>query len=374
MKVRRHKQRGYWEVYFRYPDPDDPTKRKTFRKKSPVQTRRGAEAWGREMLALHSDPRRLREQRAEAPTLEGFAAEVDRVVWSHEVKARTRQNYLSITSSRVLPTLGQLRLDEIGPREVARWRADLLAAGLSAGYVNQCVTILRLLLRQAVTWEVIDRAPEVARVPDRAESWDWLREDEQARLVRVMDGHPLDRMITVALHTGARVGELVALEWGDVDLERQEVTIRRTGWHGETTSPKSGRARTVPLNASAVQALREQRAQTYLAGDLVWRGGPGGGAMYTLASPSHHLRGRLKQAGLRRIRFHDLRHTFASRLVQSGVSLQVVQQLLGHSSITITQRYAHLAPDQLADAVAALERATDCAEVVPLPADSREGA
>ena len=146
-------------------------------------------------------------------------------------------------------------------------------------------------------------------------------------------------LIILALNTGLRRGELFLLSWKNVDLKAKQITVA-------STTAKSKKTRYVPLNSEALSTLRTWHKQT---GDSEYvfpnkNGEP-------LTDVKHSWASLLERAGITDFRFHDLRHDFASQLVKKGVSLYVVKDLLGHSTIQMTERYAHLAPKQLEDAV-----------------------
>jgi integrase len=149
-------------------------------------------------------------------------------------------------------------------------------------------------------------------------------------------------LVLVALNTGLRRGELLGLAWSAVSLDRAQLTVT-------AATAKAGKVRHIPLNAEALDALTRWHKQTGGEG-LVFPGTDG-------AQMTHIKRswaGLVAAADINDFRFHDLRHDFASRLVMARVDLYAVKELLGHSEFAMTQRYAHLAPDHLAAAVAAL--------------------
>ena len=154
----------------------------------------------------------------------------------------------------------------------------------------------------------------------------------------------MSSIVLLAINTGLRRGEPLQLNWDDVDLERAIVTVR-----GECA--KSGKTRHVPLNTEAVRVLREWRPVDRRG--LVFPS-EDGEQMNDLKTAWLRI---AKLAKLRAFRFHDLRHTFASKLVQRGVDLNTVRELLGHSDFSLTLRYAHLAAENEAAAVAKLMEA-----------------
>jgi integrase len=172
----------------------------------------------------------------------------------------------------------------------------------------------------------------------------WLTKSQAAALMAAAGqcgpraGH-LPDVITLALNTGMRKGELLGLEWARVDFVNGLIYL-------EAMHTKANRRRAIPINGPARLAL--QTRQAVGAGPLVF-----GGIQDVKRSFGHAC----QLAGITNFRFHDLRHTFASWLVQAGVPLPEVRDLLGHASIEMTERYAHLAPDRLRGAVAMLEAA-----------------
>ena len=144
-----------------------------------------------------------------------------------------------------------------------------------------------------------------------------------------------------------RMGELRALRWEDVDLVARRLMVRQAVSRGRIGTPKSNRQRWLPLCTTAMEALRRHR---HLRGELVFC--KDDGTMFRKNELKHPLWRACRRAGLRKIGWHCLRHSFASHLVMTGVPLKAVQELLGHSTIDMTMRYAHLSPDVTREAVA----------------------
>jgi integrase len=147
-----------------------------------------------------------------------------------------------------------------------------------------------------------------------------------------------------------RRGELVALRWQDVDLEAGKVLVRQTIWRGIIGLPKNHKPREIPLSANVVAMLKAHR---HLRGPLVFC--DAGGEYLRVNKLNRVMEAACKRAGLRHIGWHVLRHTFASHLAMRNVPLKAVQELLGHASIQMTMRYAHLSPTVSRSAVDLLE-------------------
>ncbi len=180
----------------------------------------------------------------------------------------------------------------------------------------------------------------------------WLKRAEVDVLIRLAEQEPktphLGDFIRLAVNTGCRRGELLGLEWDRVDLERE--TLRLDGTH-----TKNGKRRFVPLTEEARQALESRaRFRAEFCPGSPWVFSHKSGAR--IEAVHHGFSSLCKRAGIKDFRIHDLRHTCASWLVSAGVPLRVVQEMLGHSSIQMTERYAHLAPENLKAVVHVLDR------------------
>ena len=211
---------------------------------------------------------------------------------------------------------------------------------LSAKTVKHTLSTLHGMMVTAEEWGTLDKVPKFPKVKIDETRWDFYNVAESALLLASARDDDERLWILFALHTGARAGELLALERGDLDFHSSRVDFRRSTTNGITSpTPKSRKGRSVPLSEPLAAGLKAAR---HLKGDLVFS--QADGSPLTL----WHLHGALirasRKAGLRLLRWHDLRHSFASNLVAGGTPLRQVQEWLGHSTIVMTMRYAHLAP------------------------------
>ncbi len=167
----------------------------------------------------------------------------------------------------------------------------------------------------------------------------YLTAEEETRLRNEMEGRWASHIpeLDLALHTGLRLSEMYGLDWQDVDLARCLILIRRG---------KNGESRYARLNSVALKALTDLRKRGDGAGAVIrnLEGEP-------LAGPRYWFEKAIQEAGIKDFHWHDLRHTFASRLTMAGVGLRATQDALGHKSIAMTVRYSHLAPDFLLNVV-----------------------
>jgi integrase len=270
-------------------------------------------------------------------------------------------------------------LPEITPFAVERWRSARHRDDIAPTTTNRDLDCLRSVLSKAVEWGILSAHPlrpvKRAKV-DAIGRLRYLSADEEKHLRAALtareqgrrnaranfnrwrtergytpipdyppDGYTdhLQPIVLLALGTGLRRGELLALRWSDVDSVGSWLTVRGT-------SAKTGRTRHVPLNTDVRAVLARWRPADATDDDLVFPG-PKGEPMQDLKTAWLKV---AKAARLKGFTFHDLRHTFASKLVQAGVDLNTTRELLGHSGIAMTLRYAHLAPEHKAQAVAKL--------------------
>lgn len=316
---------------------------------APVQNRRAAERLEHELRKelLEADDRVASDTR-ESPTMKEFA---ERFLGTYAVtnnKPSEVESKRTILRVHLVPELGDLTIDRIGPPEIEAYKAKKVNAQLSRKTVNNHLTVLRKLLATAVEWRELAALPAIKWMKPPPPEFDFLTFEEAAELIAAAD--PAWRaMILVACRTGLRLGELLALRWVDVDLEGGRLVVRRAVSRGVVGTPKNGRTREVGLSNQATGALRDHARR----GPLVFSARDG--SMLTKGATKWPLWSASKAAGIRRIGWHVLRHTFASHLVMRGAPIKTVQELMGHSTIEMTMRYAHLSPDARREAVELLD-------------------
>jgi integrase len=242
-----------------------------------------------------------------------------------------------------------MKLSEITSLHIEQFKSAKLGSSLSPQTINNHLNILGKCLRCAEEWDELKQVPKMKplKVPPRG--FDFLSREESERLLDSIDDPVWHTLVLLALRTGLRVSELLGLEWSDIDFERQLLTLRKSIVQGIVTSPKNNRERFIPLSAQVCDTLEVIRKPN---GFLFCnrKGKP-----FTYYKVRKRLHKLCERAELRTIGWHKLRHTFASHLVAAGVSLKATQELLGHSSLSMTLRYAHLAPSALRSAVEVLD-------------------
>lgn len=302
------------------------------------------------------------------PTLSEFKSEfLDRYARVNN-KPSEVESKEAILRRHLVPALGYLRLGDIRRREIDAYKADKHKSGLKPGTINNQLGVLSKLLKVAVAWELIDSAPAVGLLKNPKPKFDYLDFNEADRLLAGAASEPLWwTMILVGLRAGLRQGELLGLRRDDVDLVAGRLLVRQAVARGVVGTPKNGKGRTVPLSGDTVRALRRHR---HIRGELVFC--QDDGSLLTKGMCKHPLWRACRRAGLRRIGWHCLRHTFASHLAMRGKSMKAIQELLGHATMEMTMRYAHLAPVVHRDAVDALDGPSPFAKLASGSAPLRE--
>ncbi|SUD77493.1 tyrosine-type recombinase/integrase [Pseudomonas putida] len=273
-------------------------------------------------------------------------------------------------------TIVHQRIDAITGRDLEQIRTTWLQAGNKPATVNRKMGSISGVFSRAVEWEVITTHPMVKLKQLKVDSKGvvrYLSADENLQLRKTLDDRQddiraeresanrwragrgqiqlpsfagkaftdhLKPMVLVSLNTGIRRGELFNLKWERVSFSTKTITII-----GDTT--KTNETRHIPLNKEALETLQEWQKQSGKKSGFVFPSSDGG----RLEDVKSAWLGLLERAGITGFRWHDMRHDFASRLVMAGVPLNTVRDLLGHSDIKMTLRYAHLAPDTKAAAV-----------------------
>jgi integrase len=289
-------------------------------------------------VSLGRDPKRARIDLRAIPTLREFA--LDRYLPHIQQIKRSWKADEGIIRCHLLPHLGSFYLDEITDQMVLKMMTEMRAAGYANGTCNRPAVFLKIMLNLAREWGIL---PEGSGPTKKIQLFDEVKRQRflSASEMRVLmtalqvdENQQAAKAIELLLLTGARRNEVTQARWEHVNLQQNTMLVPLS---------KSGRPRTISLSAAAVSLI----AGLPSLGKSEWLfpSARTGRPCSALHYPWERMR---KRAGLDNVRLHDLRHSYASNLVNGGVSLYVVQQLLGHTNPQTTQRYAHLEQETLA--------------------------
>jgi integrase len=307
-------------------------------------------------------------------------------VAAQRLRPRSFERYAGIVRRYIAPRLGSIRLRELRGAHIAGLYAELArprrititharsrtsvrraASPASIRYVH---AVLHGALEQALAWHLLERNPADRAPLPRAVAPEMraLAPDEARRFLEALHDHPLEALFTVAITTGMRQGELLALRWRDLAGSRLHVRqtlarLRGEWWLGEPKTRHSRRAIAItPATRQLLRAHRARMAEALLANGIGLSDetlifcDASGQPLHGRHVTTRHLGPLLRAAGLPAIRFHDLRHTFATLQLAAGTNPKVVSEALGHKDIAITlDRYSHALPTMQAEAMRRLD-------------------
>ena len=251
----------------------------------------------------------------------------------------------------LVPRLGSGRLDTITNEQVQQLKRALSAK--TAKTVNNVLTVLNVLLKTAVEWAILKQMPCTIRllpVPKTSATFHDFDDYEQLVDTARRSDWQIYLIVLLGGEAGLRCGEMLALEWADVDLTARQLCVRRSDWEGHVTVPKGGRQRYVPLTIRLAKALRAYR---HLSSPRVLC--QQDGSPLTRKTVQNWMRRVTRHARITGNGVHMLRHTFCSHLAMRGAPARAIQELAGHQDLTTTQRYMHLSPAAIDGAIRLLD-------------------
>ncbi len=343
-------------------------------------------------------PLRERKPKEKPPTFAEFC-EMFKADKARNLKPSTQADYNSVITNHLIPFLGKDSIDTIGPARVQALLRHLDKKGMSPALQGKVLRYARSILRHAMALEYVQgdpcraiRAPKVDKKAIHP-----LNQKEVVKLLDAADGF-MRPLLAVACYSGLRQGEILALRWQDIDFDNNLIHVTRSlmAGHGFTTPKTASSVRTVPMIGTLKAILEDYRPRKAAPSTLVFpnkNGGPldasnllqrrlavvkEGESKYNPKKKKAEkpkkigrFEAILDKAGLRQIRFHDLRHTYASLCVAAGVDIKTLQACMGHSSIAVTANiYSHLYTDSYDRAGIALDNFVNGGpKVVPLVAE-----
>lgn len=298
-------------------------------------------------------------------------------VHKHTVRPRTYERYEAMIRLHLGPGIGHYQLQKLSPQHLQAFYSKKLDEGLSPTTVTSFHKMLHLALDRAVRWNLVPRNVCDAVTPPRVKRYEIqpLSPEQVQRFLAAAAGHRLEALFVLALATGMRRGEILALKWKDVSFANGTLQVRRILTHmpaklngkggyveAEPKTEKSRRSIALaPFTLEKLQQHRIQQLEEKLKAGPAWKENDlvfcsiVGGHLHTSRILFAQFKALLKKAGLPDVRFHDLRHSSASLLLGIGVHPKVVQEILGHSQISMTMDiYSHVLPTIQQEAISKL--------------------
>ena len=274
-----------------------------------------------------------------------FEQMMEKFLDEHASKKASYRSYESYVRN-LNPFFGDYALTSITPKVINEYKLKRRNDGVKPGSINRELAILKKAFNLALKeWEWVRENPasKVSMEEENNKRDRWLSDDEEERLLEACSPR-LKELVIFALNTGMRLSEILTLNWKGIDLFRKTITVFKS---------KNKEMRTIPMNQTIFEMLKDKAKVKSIKTDLVFYNKNHAEIDMRFTSLSFHY--TAKKANVEDFRFHDLRHTFATRLVQSGKDLYKIQRLLGHKNPSMTQRYAHHYPESLRDAVEVLD-------------------
>jgi integrase len=308
-------------------------------------------------VAMGEDPLEQKQIARTVPTFADFIA--DQYMPYVKSYKRSWDTDVSLLKNHLLPRFGKRYMDELTRQDIIKMHADRKASGAAAGSANRLLIMMRYIFNLALKWEVpgIKSNPckGIPLMEENNKLERYLSVEEAQRLYEAVcksENTMLKYIVPMLILTGARKREVLDAKWSDFDLSRRAWRIPIT---------KSGKARHVPLSDGALTLLATMPRKS----DCEWAfANPETGKPYVSIFCAWNT--ARKSVGLSDVRMHDLRHSFASLLINSGRTLYEVQHILGHTQVKTTQRYAHLSQDTLLAAANSATTALGAAMMPPV--------
>ena len=297
---------------------------------------------------------KVKGQVAEKKWFESFPGEdktfremMEKYLLEYASKKASARSFIGY-AKKPISVLGDYLLPSITPKTINQYKTTRVTDGVKPATINRELATMKKAFNLAIKeWEWIRDNPvsKVSMEQENNRRERWLTDTEEERLMEACSDW-LRELVVFALNTGMRISEILSLEWRRVDLFRKMVTL---------LDVKNKTPRSIPINETIFEMLKKKFKVKSILTDLVFYNTETH-AMFHKTSADHAFRVATAKAGIENFRFHDLRHTAATRMVQDGADIYQVQVILGHKSPVMTQRYAHHSVESLRNAVARLDR------------------
>ncbi len=333
------KIRNSWHIDFSFNN-------ERYRRKSPDNTKGGAQAYEvllRQKIA-RGEPLHKEEKEESKMSFKEFSEKWFNTYVKNHNKISEINGKRCILDKHLIPFFGNTKLDKFSYEKIESYKSKKLSTGLASKTVNNQLTVLNTALRTAKEWYDFEKIPKIKKLKTPPPQIDFLTEADSSQLLKSVDGMWYEAIL-LALKTGLRIGELRGLRWEDINWENKQLTVKRSIYKADTVvSPKSNKERYIPLSDELFDVLYKRKADQG----------------YIFQYRDKHLKTEYcrtqlfkicDKAGVKRVGWHSLRHSFASHLAMAGTPMISIKELMGHADIQTTMRYSHLTSGGLNQAI-----------------------
>ena len=266
-----------------------------------------------------------------------------------------------IIQKHLVPQLGTLRLQDIGEREIEELKRDKLEEGLAPKTIKNIQSVIRKSLDTAVQWGNLTHVPNFTWIKVPKTEVQVISQEAEDKLLSDESNPLWNTMIVVALKTGMRLGEILALRLMDLDFDGNTIRVNGSmNVEHERAPTKNGRNRTIPMSYDVRSSLKKRMQPESRMIKELFIFDRGDGKPHSMYAAGRMLKKVAKGLGIQEhVHWHKLRHTFATNVAKRGISMRILQELMGHSTILMTERYSHVDMQSKQSAIHALDYATE---------------
>jgi len=338
MPVRKTNNR--WHVDFRFNG-------KRVRKVSPENTKTSALLYERKLLdelALHAELEKTSGSTTTYASYSAFALDWYETYVKANNRPSEQKKKSGILKNHLLPYFGDHKIDSIVEREIEAFKRDMILKRYAPKTINNVLSVLRKSLDCAVQWGILKHTPKFTwiRVPKKEIT---VVSKEAQALLLADNSYPLwNTAIVVALKTGMRIGEILALRWIDIDFDTNIIKVNGSiNVDYERAPTKNGKTRVIPMSYELRDRLKSLMPPSAEKTNLYIFGREHDGKPHSVFAVSDALKKVAKNLGItEHLHWHKFRHTFASNIAMAGVNMRILQELMGHATILMTERYSHV--------------------------------
>jgi len=345
MNMATRKINNRWHIDFRWQG-------KRIRKVSPENTKGSAIVYERKLMDELVEAK-TEKHFSDYKNYEDFVLDWLKIYVTANNRPSEQFKKQGIVKNHLVPYFGKLKLADIGEKEIEMFKCDKIKTKLSPKTIKNILSVLRKSLDSAVQWNCLSHVPHFNWIKVPKKEITVISKECEETLLNNESNTLCGSMVVLALKTGMRLGEMLALRWEDVDFVNNLINVNGSiNVEHKRASTKNGRYRVIPMSYS----VRTRLEDIYANNKSEYIFDRGDGKPYSIYTASRMLKKLLNDLEIEEhVHWHKLRHTFATNVAKSGVSMRILQELLGHSTIMMTEKYSHVDMESKQSAIQLLD-------------------